>query len=115
MPDRNPEKTTTSNKNVCEEPKKAERKHFDASQIVRATEDTTSPRSKRYLRWLCEKGLKNLVMPKLSDPDFPHTEEEYRDRMEYELEVIEGMGYVDYFLIVQDYVNYAKNLSLIHI
>ncbi len=34
---------------------------------------------------------------------------EYIDRMEYELKVINEMGYVDYFLIVADYVNYAKN------
>ena len=31
-----------------------------------------------------------------------------RDRMEYELGVIESMGYVDYFLIVWDFIHYAK-------
>lgn len=82
---------------------------FDKSQIVRKAEDTTLPINKKYLRWLCEKGLEKLVFPKFEDPDFIHTEEEYRDRLDYELEVIEGMGYVDYFLIVQDYVNYARN------
>lgn len=35
--------------------------------------------------------------------------EEYLDRIKYELSVIEKMGYSDYFLIVQDYVNYAKS------
>ncbi len=34
---------------------------------------------------------------------------EYLNRLEYELEVIEKMGYCDYFLIVADYVNYAKS------
>ena len=95
-----------NNKCEVQEPKK---KKFDASQIVRKADDTTSDQSKRYLRWLCEKGIEKFIMPKLQNPDFPHTEEEYRERLEYELDVIEGMGYVDYFLIVQDYVNYAKN------
>ena len=34
--------------------------------------------------------------------------EEIRQRAEYELDVIKKMGYVDYFLIVWDYINYAK-------
>ncbi len=34
---------------------------------------------------------------------------EYVDRLEFELETINKMGYVDYFLIVQDFVNYAKD------
>lgn len=36
----------------------------------------------------------------------------YLDRIEYELSVIEKMGYADYFLIVQDYVGYAKSHSI---
>lgn len=34
---------------------------------------------------------------------------EYIDRLNFELETINRMGYVDYFLIVQDFVNYAKD------
>ena len=34
--------------------------------------------------------------------------QEYRERLEYELSVIEKMGYVDYYLIVWDFVDYAK-------
>ncbi len=34
---------------------------------------------------------------------------EYEDRLSYELSVIHQMGYDDYFLIVSDYVNYARN------
>ncbi len=34
--------------------------------------------------------------------------QEYIDRLEYELNTIETMGYVDYYLIVYDFVNYAK-------
>lgn len=41
-----------------------------------------------------------------------HTEDEYRARMDYELSVIDQMGYADYFLIVQDYVNFAKSKDI---
>ena len=41
-----------------------------------------------------------------------HTREEYLSRMDYELSVIAEMGYADYFLIVQDYVNYAKSKDI---
>ena len=34
------------------------------------------------------------------------------DRLEYELSVIKEMGYVDYYLIVQDFVNYAKSIDI---
>ncbi|MCR5743474.1 MAG: DNA polymerase III subunit alpha [Lachnospiraceae bacterium] len=51
-----------------------------------------------YLRKLCEDGLKKRyeVTPEL------------RQRLEYELSTIENMGFVDYFLIVWDFINYAK-------
>ena len=41
-----------------------------------------------------------------------HTREEYSKRMEYELSVITQMGYDDYFLIVQDYVSFAKSQDI---
>jgi DNA polymerase-3 subunit alpha len=37
---------------------------------------------------------------------------EILDRMEYEISVITQMGYVDYFLIVWDYINYAKSNNI---
>ncbi len=36
-------------------------------------------------------------------------QQEYIDRLNYELDTINTMGYVDYYLIVQDFVNYAKD------
>ena len=51
------------------------------------------------LRELCEAGLERRY-----GPDRPDA----RARMEYELSVIESMGYVDYFLIVWDFIHYAK-------
>lgn len=52
-----------------------------------------------YLNYLCEEGLKKR---------YPDADDEIKSRMEYELSVINSMGYVDYFLIVWDYINYAK-------
>ena len=52
-----------------------------------------------YLRRLCEAGIRRLY-----GGDRP----EVWDRLNYELGVIESMGYVDYFLIVWDFIHYAK-------
>ena len=41
-----------------------------------------------------------------------HPKEEYVSRIEHELSVIDEMGYSDYFLIVGDYVNYAKSKGI---
>ncbi len=54
-----------------------------------------------YLRELCETGLTARFGA--------HPSDEVRQRMEYELGVIERMGYVDYFLIVWDFVHFAKS------
>ncbi len=40
------------------------------------------------------------------------TEQEYRDRLAFELNVIEGMKYPGYFLIVADFIQYAKNKGI---
>jgi len=53
-----------------------------------------------YFSRLCEKGLSKYY----GDDPFPHI----RERLEYEKSVILKMGYVDYFLIVHDFINYAK-------
>ena len=57
-----------------------------------------------YLRELCYKGLVKRYGAEAMDP-----ESRYRQRLETELKVIEGMGYVEYFLIVWDFINYAKS------
>ena len=53
-----------------------------------------------YLKSLCNRGLSKRLNNNVS--------KEYRERLDYELNVINNMGYVDYFLIVYDYVKYAK-------
>ena len=57
-----------------------------------------------YLRELCCKGLVRRYGEDAMDP-----ESGYRQRLETEIKVIEGMGYVEYFLIVWDFINYAKS------
>lgn len=52
-----------------------------------------------YLRFLCEKGLSER---------YGENAELNRERMEYELNTIVSMGYVEYFLIVWDFINYAR-------
>ena len=52
-----------------------------------------------YLRALCEAGMKKKL---------PDADAEARERLEYELGVIVQMGFVDYFLIVWDFIHYAK-------
>ena len=55
----------------------------------------------KYFRRLCYDGLHRYYGDK---PDKSIT-----DRLEYELDVISQMGFIDYYLIVADYVNYAKD------
>ena len=52
-----------------------------------------------YLNELCYAGLKRR---------YPDDDGTLMERMDYELSVIQKMGYVDYFLIVWDFINYAK-------
>ncbi len=53
-----------------------------------------------YLNHLCYEGLKMR---------YPKIDETLTERLEYELSVIKSMGYVDYFLIVWDFIKYAKD------
>lgn len=57
-----------------------------------------------YFSDLCYKG-----MVKRYGEDYP---EEYMERLNYELGVINQMGFIDYFLIVWDYINYAKSVGI---
>ncbi|MDD3279406.1 MAG: DNA polymerase III subunit alpha [Lachnospiraceae bacterium] len=57
-----------------------------------------------YLNKLCFEGLERLYQP---------VTEELRKRLEYELGTIQKMGYVDYFLIVWDFIKYARDHDII--
>ena len=53
-----------------------------------------------YLNKLCNEGL----VRRYGNPD-----KELKERLEYELETIHTMGFVDYFLIVWDFIKYARD------
>ena len=57
-----------------------------------------------YFRKLCNDGLKRRYGENPS--------KEVLDRLEYEISVIEKMGYVDYYLIVWDFINWAKSQKI---
>ena len=56
-----------------------------------------------YLNKLCFEGL---------DKRYTDNKEELRNRLNYELGVIKDMGYVDYFLIVWDFIRYAREQGI---
>lgn len=59
--------------------------------------------NQQYLRELCQSGLHDR---------YDDITQELQDRLEYELSVIESMGYVEYFLIVWDFINFAKTSNI---
>ena len=59
--------------------------------------------NEEYFRELCYNGFKE----RYTDPP-----QEYADRLEYEIGVISRMGYVNYYLIVWDFIRYAKEQGI---
>ncbi|WP_243129264.1 DNA polymerase III subunit alpha [Hathewaya massiliensis] len=57
----------------------------------------------QYMRDLCYEGLKER---------YEHITEELKERLEYELNIINQMGYIDYFLIVWDFIKFAKESGI---
>ena len=53
-----------------------------------------------YLNHLCEEGMRKR---------YPQDDGALKKRLDYELDVIHTMGYVDYFLIVWDFIHFAKS------
>ena len=64
--------------------------------------------SSLYLEELCKLGLNKRLKLKQQNKEILNIEE-YKDRLKYELDIIKKMGFCDYFLIVFDYVRFAKN------
>ncbi|MBR2352931.1 MAG: DNA polymerase III subunit alpha, partial [Clostridia bacterium] len=92
----------------------ADRCHFEFSfgeQKLPSFRVPTGETADSFLRKKTDEGMQrrmrngSLVIPE-------GQESVYRNRIEYELGVISQMGYSDYFLIVQDYVNYARSKSI---
>jgi len=59
--------------------------------------------SPTYLRKLCDEGFAER---------YGEAKPEYRKQLAYELDMIEKMGFTDYFLIVSDFVRYAKSAGI---
>ena len=60
--------------------------------------------NKEYFRDLCEKGLQRHY-----GPNVPSS---VRERLDYEISVIDRMGYINYYLIVFDFINYARSQGI---
>ena len=67
--------------------------------------DINIDNSYEYLCNLCKKGLSRRLNNQIT--------EEYSNRLKMELDVINYMGFVDFFLIVYDYVKYAKKNNIL--
>lgn len=65
-----------------------------------------------YLRRLSLEGFSKKVAEQEIVFTKEHTEALYRERIEYELSVIIGMGYAEYYLIVADFIRYAKSVNI---
>lgn len=59
--------------------------------------------NKDYLRKMCMDNMEKLYVT-----DLPKPREEIIERLDYELGVIENTGFLDYFLVVSDFINYAR-------
>ena len=55
-----------------------------------------------YLKKLCDEGYRERY----------GTDDQYRDQLRYEQDMIEKMGFTDYFLIVSDFVRYARSAGI---
>ncbi|MBC7906272.1 MAG: DNA polymerase III subunit alpha [Rhodospirillaceae bacterium] len=66
------------------------------------------------LRKKCWEGLdmrleKHVFQPGMTDEEKQHAAKPYRERIDYEIGVIEQMGFPGYFLIVADFIQWSKN------
>ncbi len=72
--------------------------------------DKSSPED--YLRALTYEGLDKRVEAGQVTFDNNHPRSEYTERIEYELDVINSMGFAEYYLVVRDFVGYAKSQGI---
>ncbi|HSD94150.1 MAG TPA: DNA polymerase III subunit alpha, partial [Syntrophales bacterium] len=64
-----------------------------------------------HLREMAKEGLERL-MPKILQGKDPALRQKYEKRLERELDIIKSMGFAGYFLIVSDFINYAKSRNI---
>jgi len=61
-----------------------------------------------YLEKLSQEGLEKRLMSNREREGFKERSSQYRTRLAEELKIIKSMGYSGYFLIVADFINFAK-------
>jgi|688.fasta_scaffold06888_12 DNA polymerase-3 subunit alpha len=61
--------------------------------------------NEKYLKFLCEKGIQKRYVSQ--------DKKEILERLDYEFGVIKNAGYIDYFLIVSDFITWAKNNNIL--
>lgn len=76
---------------------------FDIPKEYYKNSDNEDDAQFNYLRELCYKNL---------EEKFGKIPQEYIDRLEYELKIIKDLGFSSYFLIVMDFIQYARNNNI---
>ncbi len=87
----------------------AERCNVDFTFGVNLLPSFTTPNGEKsdgYLKYLCKEGLKSRF-------DGQSVPDSYWERLEFELATVHSMGFDTYFLIVHDFVNYAKSRKIV--
>lgn len=72
----------------------------------------TGETAETYLERLARQGLDERLSRYRDRSDFKEREVRYRARLEEELKVIQSMGYAGYFLIVHDFIRYARSRGI---
>jgi DNA polymerase-3 subunit alpha len=85
--------------------------HFDEKHIPRIAVPTgETPES--YLEKLSKDGLERRLSRYQGEKTFKDRSARYKARLEEELKIIKSMGYPGYFLIVYDFIRYAKSRAI---
>ena len=79
-----------------------------SNNISKSVEQELMDQAKKGL----DERLKNFVLKKIKNDSSEKITKIYEDRLEHELDIINSMNYSSYFLIVSDYIKWAKNSSI---
>ncbi len=79
-----------------------------SNNIKRSIQEELMDQAKKGL----DLRLKNFIYKKLKDKSVEEIQKAYKDRLYHELDIINSMNYSSYFLIVSDYIKWAKNNSI---
>ncbi len=79
---------------------------IETTKVLPKYQNSYNMESSEFLRALANKGLKRRLSGTSKDLDY------YKKRLDYELDIIHRMGFDDYFLVVYDFVLYAKKNNI---